>query len=157
VLGAAAQSLGATCEARQAAPGFHRYLVQRGAETLVVDLVLETVPQLVPEKPWQDGLRLDPPLEILANKLASLVERAELRDVVDLLLLERAGFRVEDALVAAEAKDAACTPATLAWVLSEIRLGEATEIPADLAVAEVRGFIADLSARLRRAAFPSPE
>jgi hypothetical protein len=109
------------------------------------------------KKPQEGRVRLDPPQEIVANKLASLVERTELRDVVDLLLLERVGFRVEDALAAAQAKDAACTPATLAWVLSQVPVADGTQIPADLSAAEVRTFIADLSARLRRAAFPGAE
>ena len=40
------------------------------------------------------------------------------------MLLERAGFPIDAALPAALAKDGGCTPATLAWLLSEIRIAD---------------------------------
>jgi hypothetical protein len=46
--------------------------------------------------------------EILANKLCTLLSRSELRDLVDMYALERAGFRVEHAPPLAEKKDAGC-------------------------------------------------
>jgi hypothetical protein len=67
-------------------------------------------------------VRVDPPEEILANKLCTLLSRSELRDLVDVYALEQAGFRVEDALPLAEKKDGGLTPAQLAWVLSQIDL-----------------------------------
>ncbi|MEO8553876.1 MAG: hypothetical protein ABI678_28075 [Kofleriaceae bacterium] len=39
--------------------------------------------------------------EILVNKLAALVSRAEERDLVDVMCLEQTGLRVEDLLPAA--------------------------------------------------------
>jgi hypothetical protein len=62
---------------------------------------------------------VDPADEILANKLTALVGRAEERDLIDVMFLERAGYPVEAALPAALAKDGGCTPATLAWLRSE--------------------------------------
>ncbi len=155
-LAAAAESLTASLEARQAAPGFHRYLARRGEEAVVVDLVLERVPQVAPLKRREGQIRIDPPEEILANKLAALVERSEVRDVVDLLLLERSGWAVESALPGTQAKDAACTPATLAWVLSRVQIPAAAEIPGGFDPADLRSYLDELIQRLRRAALPTP-
>jgi Nucleotidyl transferase AbiEii toxin, Type IV TA system len=89
VLGAAAAGLGASLDIRQDAPGFLRSAVTRGTETLIVDLVRERVPQARPQKLLFEGIQVDPPEEILANKLTALVGRAEERDVIDVYFLER--------------------------------------------------------------------
>jgi predicted nucleotidyltransferase component of viral defense system len=39
------------------------------------------------------GIRVDPAEEIMANKLCTLLARAEVRDVIDLRALEGAGRR----------------------------------------------------------------
>ncbi|WP_394825004.1 nucleotidyl transferase AbiEii/AbiGii toxin family protein [Pendulispora albinea] len=104
-----ARALGAELSVRQDAPGFKRYTLKRHDEVLVVDLVLDQVKQVHAEKPEYAGVRVDPPDEILANKLTALVARSEERDLVDVLFLERAGYRVEDALAKALAKDGGCT------------------------------------------------
>lgn len=78
-----AEALGCSIERIQTSPDFRRHLLRRGAESVVVDLVRERVPQLVSEKPIIDGIRVDPPEEILANKLCTLLSRSELRDLVD--------------------------------------------------------------------------
>ncbi|HYO16470.1 MAG TPA: hypothetical protein VE685_25010, partial [Thermoanaerobaculia bacterium] len=43
---------------------------------VVVDLVRDLAPQLFPDKPLIGGIRIDPPEEILANKLCALLTRA---------------------------------------------------------------------------------
>lgn len=154
VVGDAAAALGAKLEVRQDAPGFRRYALVRGDEALVVDTVLERVPQLRPQKLRIGTLLVDPPEEILANKLTAIVGRTEERDLVDVLYLERAGLRVEDALAGALAKDGGATPATLAWLLSEIALPDEVKLPGGVTPAELRGFLAGLVVRLRRAALP---
>jgi hypothetical protein len=57
-------------------------------------------------------------------------------------------------LPAAIAKDAGCTPAALAWVISEIRIPDGVPLPAGVSAAELRAFLADILQRLRRAALP---
>lgn len=85
-----------------------------------------------------------------------LVSRQEERDVVDLMFIERQGLRVEDHLEAALAKDGGCTPATIAWLLTSW----APQIPPDarfaagVTGAQLRAFMDDLTARLRRRAYP---
>lgn len=155
VLADVATSLGATSEARQDAPGFKRFVLACGGDAVVVDLVRERVAQLHDEKPEVEGVRVDPPDEILANKLTTLVSRQEERDLIDVLFLERqAKLRVEALLSAALAKDGGCTPATLAWLLSELKIPDSVVLPAGLRPEELRTYVADLVTRLRRAAHP---
>jgi hypothetical protein len=148
-----AASLPGRFELRQDTPRFMRAVVSRDDEAVVVDLVRDLV-QLHPDKPEHDGIRVDPPDEILVNKLTTLVSRAEERDLVDVMYLERAGFRVEDALPAALAKDGGCTPATLAWLLSDVQVPDEIVLPAGVTAEEMRGYVANLVVRLRRAALP---
>ena len=98
---------------------------------------------------------VDTPEEIFANKLTALVGRMEERDLVDVYFLERSGLRAEAYLGAALAKDAGATPATLAWLLSEIVIPDDAKLPAGVTVAELRGFVESLIRRLRAAALPS--
>jgi hypothetical protein len=154
-LRAAAAELGAQIESLRTSPEFRRRLVRRGRETVVVDLVLDRT--AAGDLPRVDvgGIRLDAPLQILANKLCTLLSRAEVRDLVDVILLERAGYSVEEALPLARRKDGGLTPAQLAWVLGEIRIGDDARVPAGLSPAEVREFVQQLGTRLARLAWPS--
>ncbi len=105
--------------------GFWEFLLERWRqEGLMIDLVRERVVQLITEKPVVGGIRIDPPEEILANKLGALLSRSEIRDLVDVRALELAGFRVENALAVAALKDTGLTPAALGWVLSQIVMGD---------------------------------
>jgi len=152
-LGEVASHLGAALEALRTAPDFRRFLVRRGSESVVVDLVLDRAPQLA-DKLRFGSIRVDSPEEILANKLCALLSRAELRDLVDVRALEHAGYRVEDSLDPASQKDGGLTPGQLAWVLSEIRIGDDAE-PPGVSVPELREYLEDLAGRLTRLAFPS--
>lgn len=150
----AAKTLGASVEAIQTAPDFRRLLVKRGDEAVVVDLIREYVFQLETEKREIDGVRIDSPEEILANKLCALLSRSEIRDLVDARELERAGFNLENALVVAEKKDTGLTAAQLAWVLNQIKIGDDLIPPGAVSVIELREYLDDLTARLKRLAFP---
>lgn len=85
-----------------------------------------------------------------------MLSRAEVRDLVDVLALERAGFRIDDALPAAMQKDGGLTPAQLAAVLSEWRLGADALLPGGVSVAELDAYRRELIPRLTRMAFPGP-
>lgn len=153
-LQAAVKAIAGSIENIQTSPDFRRRLVRRGGESVVVDLVHERAPQGEQPKMKFGSVRVDPPEEILANKLCTLLSRGEIRDLVDVLALERAGHRAEEALPLAMRKDAGLTPAQLAWVLSQISIGDDASIPGSLSVAEVRSFLTELVARLTRFAFP---
>jgi predicted nucleotidyltransferase component of viral defense system len=154
-LAAVAADLGATVAVRQHAPGFERLVVSRADESVVVDLVLERVAQTAGPKRLIGTIAIDPIEEILANKLTTLLSRAEERDLVDLLWLERRGMTIESALPAALTKDGGCTPAALAWVLSEMTVPDDQKLPGDVTGAELRQFVSRLIVRLRRASYPS--
>jgi hypothetical protein len=154
VLADVAAAVGAVLEVRQEAPGFMRVVLRRREEGLVVDLVKDVSSQLHPEKLERDHIVVDPADEILANKLTAIVGRAEERDLIDVMLLERAGYSVEAALPAALAKDGGCTPATLAWLLSEVKIPDGIELPAGVPPAELRAYVANLIRRLLVLAAP---
>ena len=156
-LAAAADDVRATTTVRQNAPGFRRYVVSRGDESVVVDLVWERVPSAYPDKVETAGVRVDPIEEILVNKLTTVVSRSEERDIVDLLILEQRGLRIEDGLAAALAKDGGCTPAALAFVLSEVVVPDSATLPGGVSPVALRLFIEDLVVRLRRVAHPGPQ
>lgn len=149
-----AKELNASVEPIQTSPDFRRLLVKRKTEAIVVDLVREYVFQVSREKPIINGIRVDSPEEILANKLCALLSRSEIRDLVDVRELEKAGFSVENALEAAEKKDSGLTPSQLAWVLSEITFGDDAQLPIDISVEELQRYLQDLIARLTKLVFP---
>ncbi len=150
----ATASLGASIEGVRVRPAFRRYLVRRGNESVIVDLVHEPVAQGQLEKPLHGRIRVDPPAEILANKLCTLLSRSEIRDLVDVMELERSGCDLAQAMRLAHRKDSGFTPAQLGFVLSEIRIGDDARIPGRCSAADVRAYLADLVERLARMAMP---
>ena len=90
--------------------------------------------------------------EIVANKICALVGRSEVRDLVDLYFLERAGYPAERFIGDASRKDASVTAATLAWLLSGLAIPPT--LPADLEADTLRAFARDLEQRMRRLAAP---
>jgi hypothetical protein len=152
-----ADELGGALESLRTSPDFRRFLLRRGEEALVIDLVRDNTPQLHSRKRQFGLLLVDPPEEILANKLCALLSRSEIRDLVDLRALEEAGYRVEDGIGHAMKKDGGFTPAQLAWVLGDLEIGHDAQPPGDVAAADLREYLEDLRARLARMAFPRTE
>jgi hypothetical protein len=148
VRGTAAE-IGASVESIQSHPDFKRYLIRAGEESLLVDVVRDRAPQLY-QKVVRDGILTDPVEEIVANKICAVIGRSEVRDLVDLYFLERAGYPAERFIGDAARKDGGVTAATFAWVLS--RLAIPTALPAGLEVDTLRGFARELEARMRRLA-----
>ena len=148
-----AKAIGGSLSVLQDAPGFRRVILERNSEALVVDLVLDIGPQLH-EKTEIDGIIVDPVEEIFSNKLTTLVSRQEVRDLVDVLELERRGLRVEAFLAEASTKDGGCTPATLAWLLNQWQLPANLKLPAAYQVEQLRLFKDELAERMAIAAHP---
>ena len=149
-----AQELSASLEIVTDSSDFKRFVIRRGMETLKVDLVHETATQQFKDKLEIDGIRVDPPLEILSNKLCTLLSRGEIRDLVDVFVLEQAGYRMEDALGAAMQKDRGLTPAQLAAILDEWTIGPEARLPGSVDPKRLDEYRHDLIARLTRLAFP---
>jgi len=152
-----AASLGARIEILTDGPAFRRVLLWGPAgETLRVDLVLDLSERVGGAPVESEGLRVDPLREILINKICAILGRSELRDLVDLFFLDRAGFQVLDALADARRKDAGLTSALLAWAISQVpldRLPDGLLVPVSLD--ELRTFRARLVEALERLSFPA--
>ena len=149
-----ARKLEASVESLQTAPDFRRVLVTRGEQAIIVDLIRDYVFQIAPKKKEIDGIRIDSLEEIFANKLCALLSRSEIRDLVDVMVLEKAGFDLEDALEAAAKKDTGLSPGQLAWVLHQIELGDDLVPPGDVRSAELKKYLDDLIERLQKLALP---
>ena len=154
VAGETAEELGAEIESIQTSPDFRRLLVRRGDESIIVDLVREYVFQVESVKREINGIRIDSPEEIFANKLCALLSRSEIRDLVDARELEKSGLILEDGLNAAAKKDSGLTSAQLAWILKQINFGNDFIPPGNISAAELREYLDDLIIRLTRLAFP---
>jgi len=150
----AARDVGASWREVRTAPEFRRVLLSREDDSVIVDLVIEHAEQVRPEKPAHGSVRVDPAEEILANKLCALLGRAEIRDLVDVRALEGLGLSLTDALTAGERKDGGLTPAQLAWVLSQIAIGDDADLPGGVGPTELREYLNGLVDRLARLARP---
>ena len=150
-----ARSLGASIEALRTAATFRRFLLRCGDDSAMVDLVQDLAPQLYPDKLVFGAIRVDPPEEILANKLCALLSRAELRDLVDIYMLAKRGFSIETAVGEASQKDGGMSPGQLAWILSEIELSDDAEPPGGVSVQELRVFLRKLRKEMSELAFPA--
>jgi hypothetical protein len=64
------------------------------------------------------------------------------------------GLSLEQALAAGSRKDGGLTPAQLAWVLSQIAIGDDAAVPGGVSAAELRRYLAELIDRLATLAQP---
>lgn len=117
----ALRSDGLEARALRTAPAFGELRVTDGTEACIVDLVAEPfAPVEAPVTAEIEGatIAVDSRRELLASKLATLLERSEIRDLADVKALLEAGGDLETGLRDAPVKDAGFSPLTLAWVLS---------------------------------------
>lgn len=92
---------GLSVQVLRTTPAFGELRISDASEACIVDLVA-----------------VDNRHELLASKLAALLERSEIRDLVDVKALLDAGGQLKPALGDAPKKDAGFSPLTLAWVLN---------------------------------------
>ena len=154
LVAAVAKSVGTNIEPIQTSPDFRRVLIKRVDESIVVDLVREYVFQIDTKKKVINGIRIDSPEEILANKLCALLSRSEIRDLVDVRQLELIGIKFNTALEFAAKKDTGFSPAQLAWVLSQITVGDNAAFPDQTSVDDIRDYLNHLIRRLSINGFP---
>jgi hypothetical protein len=125
---AALRESGLQEEVLRRAPAFAELRVSDGEAVCVVDLVAEPFgPIHPPEEVHLENstVLVDGAHEIMASKLATLLERSELRDLVDLQALLNAGGDLSAAVRDAPLKDAGFSPLTLAWVLKGFEVAAA--------------------------------
>lgn len=150
-----AEEIGARIETLQTSPEFLRFRLNRGDETELLDFVRETMPQAQPEKPLFGPVRVDVLADIGANKLCALLGRAEVKDLVDLYFLEKAGHPWESFWEAACQKDAGLEASTLSWVLSTMDLEDLPPLMIrPVSPEELTAYAAALRDRLAELSFP---
>ncbi len=149
----AARALGATTAARSTYPDFRRVVVTRGAETCVVDLVVDRAPMIDPAKVMIGAVRVDTEREIAANKICTLLSRSEIKDLVDLTALVRRGIDLDQAFTDARRKDAGAEPATLAWLLEQLTIAPEAVLPSGISAESLLAFRDELVKKLRAMAF----
>ena len=153
-LAAAAAAVGGTIENVKTYPDFHRALIRRGSESVLVDLVVDRAPDVDAPQSVAGGVRIHSLREIAANKVCALLGRGEVRDLIDLCVILREGLDLRAILADAERKDGGVAPATLAWLLDSMRIGADANLPA-VTPAELEAFRIDLVRRLRRLDLPA--
>ena len=119
-----ATRIGAECRAIQSSPDFHRFRLVRGAEREIIDVVVDRAPQIDSKKADFGSIRVDTLREIIANKLTTLLSRAELKDVVDLYFLVQAGHDLLSSIPDARIKDGGWDPAVVSMLLDGIDTSE---------------------------------
>lgn len=151
----AATKLAASLASLQTAPQFRRYQLSRKGESVIVDFVREVVPQISEEKNRFDGIMVDTLDDIAANKVCTVVSRAEIKDYIDLYFLARAGYPLENYIEAAQRKDAGVSQAMVGYLLSEFRLSKVPDfmiVPVSLE--ELREYFQSLARKLAVESFP---
>jgi hypothetical protein len=122
--------------------------------TSSLELGIDRAPQLVADKELVGDVRVDPEREIAANKITALLGRTAPRDLVDLFALLHRGHALESALADARRKDAAVDPGTLAWVLSQWRIGPDVPLPVGISLDDIERMRASFIERLLMLAVP---
>jgi predicted nucleotidyltransferase component of viral defense system len=150
-----AATLTASVASLQIAPQFRRYRLSCKGESVVVDFVRELVPQISQEKNSFEGILVDTLEDIAANKVCTLLSRAEIKDYIDIYFLARAGHPPENYIEAAQRKDAGVSQAALAHLLSEIRLSKVPDFMiVSFSLEDLQRYFQSLSQKLALESFP---
>ncbi len=149
----AAEACGAQVSSLRTFPEFRRLLVARKDERCVVDLVIDRAPVVDAAKAVRGSIRVDTLREIAANKLCTVLNRSEAKDLVDLQHLLSEGIDLRQGLADAEWKDAGMNPATLAWILNQITIAPEARLPARVDPAALDAFRRELVRQLEAIAF----
>ena len=150
-----AKNLAASVASLQTAPQFRRYRLSRKTESVIIDFVKEVVPQISEAKTRFDGVTVDTLDDIAANKICTVISRAEIKDYIDLYFLARAGYPLENYIQLAQRKDAGVSRAMLAYILSEFKLSKIPDFMiAAISLEEVQEYFQSLARKLAVESFP---
>jgi hypothetical protein len=119
-------------DALETRPAFSRLNVRDGLASVTIDLVADPVPLAEAPRPVTVSgatFLVDTPHQILVNKLCTLLNRSELRDIEDIKALLDGGGDLVRALEDCPRQDGGFSPMTLSWSLRSLpleRLGSAS-------------------------------
>ena len=136
------------------AGSFVRATVSLPGHALELDLVHEALPDIESPPPPVEGIVVESFADLRAAKLTCLLSRAEPRDLVDVMFLDRAGYSPEADLTLALKKDAGIDPGVLAWLLRDFPTSPLPRMLVALSKDEITRFRDDLAERFRRVAVP---
>jgi len=119
VLGDVAAEVSGRVELRLDAGTYVRAELTLPDHALELDVVFEAVPDIESPPQKLEGLSIESLADLRASKLTCLLSRSEPRDLVDVLFLERSGYRPEEDFELALRKDAGMDPGILAWLLND--------------------------------------
>ena len=122
------RAIGAKAESLQSGKFFNRYLLTRTDEREIIDLVIDLNPQLEMEKDEFGDIRVDTVREMTANKLGTLLSRAEIKDVIDLYFLAKEGQDILASIPDAMKKDGGWEPAVVAMLLQNVDLSQLPDL-----------------------------
>ena len=120
---------------------------------MTLDITFEGTPDLEPSTTIE-GIQVESLADLRASKLTCIVSRSEPRDLVDLLFLERKGYRPEEDIHLALRKDAGMDPGIVAWLLGSFPVEPLPVMLHPLSVGELTAYRDDLRERMRRLAVP---
>ena len=135
-----AADLGATVTSVRTTPRFHRLEVALAGTILRVDIANDASPRLEPLPVKVGSVAVESLRDQRANKLVTVLGRSELRDLVDLYFIERAGWSAIEGLDDAKAKDGGIDPAWLAWAIDQIPLRALPGMIVELDISELSAF-----------------
>jgi len=151
---AIARECGAELRVVRDAGTFVRATARIADHVLEIDIVHEALADIEPPPAPVEGVVVESFVDLRAAKLTCLLSRAEPRDLVDLLFLDRAGYPMENDLTYALRKDAGIDPGVLAWLLRDFPTAPLPRMIVPLKEEELVRFRTELAERFRRIAVP---
>ncbi|MDP9190580.1 MAG: nucleotidyl transferase AbiEii/AbiGii toxin family protein [Acidobacteriota bacterium] len=118
---------GLSVRTMQTTPAFVQMRITDGKSVVIVDLVAEpsdAIERAESHTIGEEEILVDSKRAILAEKLCALLERAEVRDLIDVEALLECGESFELAIADAPRRDSGFSPLTLAWVLRDLHVVE---------------------------------
>ncbi len=97
-------------------PSFKHIDIQSVNERLTLHFALEYSPPIKQPQLFE-GIAVSSIEEITVNKICTALGRTELKDLVDLYFLDKAGYIIRDYFALAQTKDGGLTPETLAYTM----------------------------------------
>jgi len=121
---------GLESEVLQTSPRLARWRVNRGGDSCILGLAADPLPPVHAPQSRTIGTTsflVDPPEELLINKLVALFSRSELRDLADVKQLIESGLDLKAGVDAALQKDGGFSPLKLAWLLHSFPIKKLAE------------------------------